>query len=322
MRDSPSGRKARSPDGVEKNKEKESIPKAFLGAPGMAKWVVRKATMNGKQGHALRRVEKESPQSSRIAGFDLDGTLISRPSKAHAAISEHDFHVEDHVKHSLQRLNDEGYRVVIFSNQSSIGKNVDGKAGTKMKALVDNVAQHLNIPLEAYVAHIKWHNKQLGSEDPCRKPQTGKGAPSLVALHPVALHLALHPRNVATGMWEMMERSVGDEVGVEVDKASSFFVGDAAGRDKDHDDCDRQALRAIAMRLPSGDELTALLVAFALALLPFCKGRQRVCEEHRCQVLCARGILRQGAQEAEATRRGSGRGFFGAQRGREVTCFP
>lgn len=44
-----------------------------------------------------------------------------------------------------------------------------------------------------------------------------------------------------------------NEIGVEVDLKECFFVGDAAGRPKDHDDCDKMFAQNVGIAFHTDD---------------------------------------------------------------------
>ncbi|KAJ9132238.1 Polynucleotide kinase 3 phosphatase [Pleurostoma richardsiae] len=141
----------------------------------------------------------------KIAAFDLDSTLIvSASGKKHADDPADWKWWDDSVPVKLRDLyNNEGYRVVILTNQGGLTLHPDPNAkGPKkpkdrvalFKQKVGAVLSQLDIPLTLYAATGK---------DPYRKPRPG--------------------------MWREMcedyELSDGD-----IDRENSMFVGDAGGR--------------------------------------------------------------------------------------------
>ncbi|EPB85745.1 hypothetical protein HMPREF1544_07496 [Mucor circinelloides 1006PhL] len=145
---------------------------------------------------------------SKIAAFDLDGTLIATKSGRVFAKDEHDWRWWDPVvPKRIEALHDEGFKIVIFSNQN--GLNSDKKVkGFQYK--IESILRQVNSPILVMAAMKK---------DKYRKPMTG--------------------------MWEWLEQN---NDGVSIDKSQSFYVGDAAGRDdgwkpkykKDHSCGDRK----------------------------------------------------------------------------------
>jgi bifunctional polynucleotide phosphatase/kinase len=150
-----------------------------------------------------------SEPSSKILGFDLDDTLIRPKSGAKFAKDRSDWefimNVEIIRKTIINYIND-GYRIVIFSNQNGISK---GRTDEKeWKGKVDDIVGELNVPILVLAAL---------ESDYYRKP--------------------------SIGMWRMLETEI-DGNKVTVDPKSFIYVGDAAGRDKnyhgkkDHSDSD------------------------------------------------------------------------------------
>ncbi|KAJ2156384.1 hypothetical protein GGF46_005223 [Coemansia sp. RSA 552] len=135
--------------------------------------------------------------AAKLAAFDLDATLICVKGKGRFPKDAHDwrfFHPD--VPQVLRRIHQQGYRVVIISNQYGLRQR-DGHAELPKKAVefrlkVANIAKQVGIPLTVFMATLK---------DYMRKP--------------------------SPGMWHLAQLDNGD---VAVDGASSFYVGDAAGR--------------------------------------------------------------------------------------------
>ncbi|KAF1804956.1 polynucleotide kinase 3 phosphatase-domain-containing protein [Mucor lusitanicus] len=127
---------------------------------------------------------------SKIAAFDLDGTLIATKSGRVFAKDEHDWKWWDSVvPRRIEALHGEGFKIVIFSNQN--GLNNDNKIkGFQRK--IESILRQVDSPVLVMAAMKK---------DKYRKPMTG--------------------------MWEWLEHNNDD---VSIDKSQSFYVGDAAGR--------------------------------------------------------------------------------------------
>eukprot|EP01116_Phalansterium_solitarium_P019492 TRINITY_DN5461_c0_g1_i2.p2 TRINITY_DN5461_c0_g1~~TRINITY_DN5461_c0_g1_i2.p2 ORF type:complete len:232 (+),score=10.17 TRINITY_DN5461_c0_g1_i2:46-696(+) len=146
--------------------------------------------------------------SSKIASFDFDGCLAKTSlfKKGPDAWSL----MFPTIPTKLRALHNDGYKIVIFTNQSDIGKMA--KPETRAKAIAEKTgrlgafAKQLGIPMQIFVATSK-----ASDPDEYRKP--------------------------AVGMWHYLTSSANG--GLSVDLAASFFVGDAAGRAKDHGDSDK-----------------------------------------------------------------------------------
>lgn len=157
--------------------------------------------------------------SSKIAAFDFDQCLAKTSlrrvgpdlwSLMYPSIPE-----------KLQSLYNDGYKLVIFTNESNIDrwKNkrqvaVDSKLGR-----LNNFIKKVGVPMQVFIAcgMGKSGNKAV---DPFRKPETG--------------------------MWRIMEQHFNSGIAIDMDQ--SFYVGDAAGRPDDHSDADIKFAEAIGLK--------------------------------------------------------------------------
>ncbi|XP_045772876.1 uncharacterized protein F21D5.5 [Maniola jurtina] len=130
--------------------------------------------------------------SSKIAAFDMDGTLIKTKSGKVHPVDTNDWQIAfpQISKKLLEKLND-GYKIVILSNQSPIGK---GRVKIEdFKKKIEGIVEKLNIPMQVFLA-------------------TGKG----------------FYRKPAPGMWKLLAEKKNDNMIIDID--NSFYCGDAAGR--------------------------------------------------------------------------------------------
>ena len=134
----------------------------------------------------------EPGSSSKIASYDLDGTLIETASGRKFATSSSDWKLLPRVSDKLHSLHKDDYKIVIISNQLGISRGKPTVGEFKQKA--EAIARALNVPLLLLAATTK---------DKHRKP--------------------------CVGMWEHMTRV--ENGGLDVDTKESFYVGDAAGRE-------------------------------------------------------------------------------------------
>lgn len=138
--------------------------------------------------HALNLKPKSS---SKVAAFDLDGTLIKSEFPKMKGISP--LHWEwwrASIPAKLKELSVSGYAIVIISNQAL--KPPTLKLWKQKLSII--AAALPDVPFRLFAATAK---------DRYRKPMPG--------------------------MWSELERIFGQD-GVLIDKSASFFVGDAAGR--------------------------------------------------------------------------------------------
>ncbi|KAJ4146205.1 DNA kinase/phosphatase Pnk1 [Fusarium falciforme] len=156
------------------------------------------------------RYEPETPEDRnikrrKVAAFDLDSTLIATASGKKHASSGTDWKWWDaSVPSRLRELYQDGYRVVILSNQAGLTLHFDPKFKgpkasaqkrvTEFKQKCSAVLSNLNLPTSVYAAT---------AHDIYRKPRTG--------------------------MWTELcdDFDIPEE---EVDIENSIFVGDAGGR--------------------------------------------------------------------------------------------
>jgi len=162
----------------------------------------------------------DRPKPLKIAAFDFDDTLVTTKSGSKFARGADDWgwwHAT--VPARLKQLNDDGFAIVIVSNQAAVSLRTDAKTPkdgmrsvNNLKGKVAAVMSALDLPISMYA----------GTEhDIFRKPRTG--------------------------MWEQILKDYGLTDHGDIDHQSCVFVGDAAGREgdksaglkKDHSCCDR-----------------------------------------------------------------------------------
>ncbi|XP_022100929.1 bifunctional polynucleotide phosphatase/kinase-like [Acanthaster planci] len=133
--------------------------------------------------------------SDKIAGFDLDGTIITTKSGKVFAKGADDWRIlYPEVPRKLKTLHSEGYKVVLFTNQLGIGKGKLKMEDFKRKVL--GVQSKIGVPIQALIA-------------------TGEGM----------------YRKPVTGMWRYLCNHANDDINVCT--SSSQYIGDAAGRPVD-----------------------------------------------------------------------------------------
>ncbi|XP_011299575.1 uncharacterized protein F21D5.5 isoform X2 [Fopius arisanus] len=145
---------------------------------------------------ALMIFTAEGVQSrSKIAAYDMDGTLITTQSGLVFPKDLNDWKILfPGIPGKLKELHSDGYKIVIFTNQGGLGLGKSKPNDFKQK--IERVVKRLAVPIQVFIATAR---------DSYRKP--------------------------VTGMWDRLVKFCND--GVPIDKDKSFFVGDAAGRPKD-----------------------------------------------------------------------------------------
>lgn len=147
--------------------------------------------------------------SEKIASYDMDGTLIKTMSGNVFPKTIDDWQLNmNEVPTKLKKLHDNGFKIVVFTNQAG----VESKKITidDVKKKIKMIQQRIEVPMQFFIA--------TGSTI-YRKPRTG--------------------------MWKLLEERFND--GIKIDRNASFYVGDAAGRPenkimkkkKDHSCADR-----------------------------------------------------------------------------------
>ncbi|XP_077396868.1 bifunctional polynucleotide phosphatase/kinase [Festucalex cinctus] len=130
--------------------------------------------------------------SDKIAGFDIDGCIITTKSGKVFPTAPDDWKIlYPEIQPQLASLIKKGYKVVFFTNQMGIAR---GKLRPEVfKSKVEDILTTLQLPVQVFVA----------------------AGPGIY-------------RKPVVGMWNHLCEKAND--GVPVDKTQSFYVGDAAGR--------------------------------------------------------------------------------------------
>jgi bifunctional polynucleotide phosphatase/kinase len=158
-----------------------------------------KDTSEGLLYYCMPSVSKRF-NSAKIAAFDLDHTIIKPESGKTFPISVDDW-IFAYKMDKLRYYSKKGYKIVIFTNQKG---SFDGKGNMTFDEFMTRwfkIFESLNVP--AYILAST-------QDDFNRKP--------------------------ATRMWQFMKTNMNGDV--KINKKESLYVGDAAGRPKDHNDCD------------------------------------------------------------------------------------
>uniref|UniRef100_A0A182JRT7 FHA_2 domain-containing protein n=1 Tax=Anopheles christyi TaxID=43041 RepID=A0A182JRT7_9DIPT len=165
--------------------------------------------------------------SEKVAAYDMDGTLIKTKSGNVFPKSIDDWQIAfAEVPAKLKSLHRNGYKLVIFTNQAGIGK---GKVRIEdFRQKIESLVRKLGVPMQVFIS-------------------TGSG----------------NYRKPRTGMWQTLcDRQQKDD-GVLIDRARSFYVGDAAGRPelkkpvkrkKDHSLADRLLALNVGIRFLTPEE--------------------------------------------------------------------
>ncbi|ODV79748.1 PNK3P-domain-containing protein [Suhomyces tanzawaensis NRRL Y-17324] len=185
----------------------------------------------------------ENRKSFKIAAFDLDGTLVNTKFGLSFARGPNDWkwwspssREKSSVTTEIKTLLKEDYLLVIFTNQG-------GVIADKSKKSYINFVQRVNAIVEDLKKKLDDDSIDVLVYASPKRPASGKSSPK-------ELHERM--RKPSTGMWNEMEKFLNTFGSV--DKALSFFVGDAAGRPGDHLDSDLMFAREleIEFKVPEG----------------------------------------------------------------------
>ncbi|WJX44404.1 hypothetical protein P8452_31384 [Trifolium repens] len=150
--------------------------------------------------------------SSKIAAFDFDGCLANTSVKKVGPNAWSLMYSS--IPDKLQSLYNNGYKLVIFTNESNIErwKNTRQKAVDSKIGRLNQFIEKVKVPIQVFIACGVGKSGKAGpkEDDPYRKPKPG--------------------------MWQLMEKHFNS--GITIDMDQSFYVGDAAGRESDHSDAD------------------------------------------------------------------------------------
>ena len=132
--------------------------------------------------------------SSKIAAFDIDGTIITTKSGKVFPTDIHDWRIlYSEIPGKLKQLISDGYKIVFITNQAGIAK---GKMTIQeFSVKVNNILKRLGVEALVFVS--------VSDTGYYRKPRPG--------------------------VWQWLERRGNS--GVVVDRSQSFYCGDAAGRE-------------------------------------------------------------------------------------------
>ncbi len=142
----------------------------------------------------------------KIASFDMDWTLIRTktgntfPKGKDDWLMLYDEDKPGDSKKKLRSLHEEGFQIVVFTNQAgvAIGRQNVSDLNHKFK----EIHSHVGVPIIFLAATVS--NKVTGTGAEMRKPQLG--------------------------MWNYLLKSIYEVGEQDVDKVASFYCGDAAGR--------------------------------------------------------------------------------------------
>nr|QDO16436.1 bifunctional polynucleotide phosphatase/kinase [Crypthecodinium cohnii] len=180
----------------------------FGGLSASSPWRKQATTLLIREDAAAKAI-----RSSKIAGFDLNDTLVSSKIGApgyQVTVADWKLYSEDVVTR-LRQLHEEQYKLVIFTNQGNIRTALDGKRAVAVKAYIDEFLKAVGVPILVMMATAK---------DKFRKP--------------------------SGSMWTEVESKFNG--GTKIDYKQSFYVGDAAGGPGEHSADDSEYAATVGVR--------------------------------------------------------------------------
>jgi len=100
--------------------------------------------------------------------LDRDGVINRYPGDTKYVKSWEEFHLLPHVKSSLKRLNEDGVRIFIISNQAGVAKGVYSRQA--LDEITANMLKKLN---PAHIEGVYYCTHRNEDNCSCRKPKTG-----------------------------------------------------------------------------------------------------------------------------------------------------
>lgn len=89
--------------------------------------------------------------SAKIASFDLDDTVVTRKSGAKFPKDADDWiFLNDKVSPAIKKLAEDGFKIIIFTNQLGVEKGKTNPEHIKIK--VGNIAKAIGVEMQVFVA--------------------------------------------------------------------------------------------------------------------------------------------------------------------------
>jgi bifunctional polynucleotide phosphatase/kinase len=174
----------------------------------------------------LYKTNPKAQGGTKIACFDFDGTLVGTKFGGEFPRSADDWRwFSRTVPNKLRELHQEGYQLLVISNQGGVKSALAGAMSEKVRGRADQMVATLNregpeVPVQVLMATNK---------DEYRKPERG--------------------------MWDFFVQHMN--AGVAPDIGQSFFCGDMAGREGDKGDgqaSDREFANNVGLRFSTPEE--------------------------------------------------------------------
>lgn len=194
----------------------------LVGTHLIYKWPKRELSLNAKP--------------IKVAAFDLDGTLVqTKLQNVKFARGPSDWKwLNDFVAPTLERLHQQDYFLVIFTNQGGVSPGPQSKLYANLMERLDQICSELEVPISIFAL-------------PKRPARKQGQVPSSESMH-------AKMRKPQVGMWDALVQILRKD-GHLIDKDASYFVGDAAGRKGDFLDSDKQFAVSVGIQFLTPEEI-------------------------------------------------------------------
>ena len=233
-------RKIKAEDERFRKYENVSLPTGY--------YAVRNSLITNDIDHLLS-VDSNS-KSAKIAAFDFDNTMVNRTFGQDPSFPRDLTHPA--IPLQLLRLHQKGYRIVIFTNEATIGMR---KRSETIKNAIDKKVRGI----EKFIAHVQ---ATIQANDGEATATAHKLYPDLIVpiyvliatrkdmyRKPNSKDIIRDKKSGGTGMWSYFCKA-GSYLSSPPATKDSFFVGDAAGRLSDYkqSDGDKQFAERVGLR--------------------------------------------------------------------------
>ena len=184
--------------------------------------------------------------AAKLACFDLDGTLVKTKSGGPFAMKDTDWKLwNPKVFQKMQELHDDGFQVVIMSNQAGVNGKVDGKSAQLHMNRVEGFMQDSRKPLKT--------TEKAGNK--CAASGRGEAGFTFGLLACLAIRKESRFRKPEPGMWDFSRERAINAGAPRVDQGASFFCGDAAGRPGDFSDTDLEFAKRVGLAFKTPEDV-------------------------------------------------------------------
>lgn len=188
------------------------------------------------------------PQLIKIAGFDLDGTLIETKSGNTFSRGPNDWKWwgknPKAVVDRLKKYRNDGYLIVVFTNQGAVIAKGGSKSYINLTNKLNNIEEDFRLKLDDDDG-----DKDVGLLVFASPKRPAKGA----KLSSEETHRLM--RKPEVGMWRYFESLLKLRGSFLIDYENSIYIGDAAGRDSDFLDSDLKFAEKLGIQFKTPEDV-------------------------------------------------------------------